>query len=105
MFDHNNSSLAEIGTLIRDAKSVVIISHVRPDGDAVGTQIALGASLQELGKEVILINEDGCPSNLKFLAGSDKVFIASRESYRCRFMLLLLIQQIMKDSGGGVSKR
>ncbi|HIG84818.1 MAG: bifunctional oligoribonuclease/PAP phosphatase NrnA [Verrucomicrobiales bacterium] len=75
MFDHNNSSLAEIGTLIRDAKSVVIISHVRPDGDAVGTQIALGASLQELGKEVILINEDGCPSNLKFLAGSDKVLL------------------------------
>lgn len=75
MFDHNNSSLAEIGTLIRDAKSVVIISHVRPDGDAVGTQIALGASLQELGKEIILINEDGCPSNLKFLAGSDKVLL------------------------------
>ncbi|NCG27383.1 MAG: hypothetical protein GWP42_07565 [Verrucomicrobiales bacterium] len=75
MFNHNNSSLAEIGALIRDSKRVVIISHVRPDGDAVGSQIALGSSLQELGKEVILINEDGCPSNLKFLVGSDKVLL------------------------------
>ena len=73
MFDHNNSSLAEIGAMIRDAKKVVIISHVRPDGDAIGSQIALGASLEELGKEVNLINEDGCPSNLKFLEGSDKI--------------------------------
>jgi phosphoesterase RecJ-like protein len=75
MFNHNNSSLAEIGALIRDSKRVVIISHVRPDGDAVGSQIALGSSLQELGKEVILINENGCPSNLKFLVGSDKVLL------------------------------
>ena len=75
MFDRNNSSLADIGTLIRDAKSVVIISHVRPDGDAIGSQIALGACLQELGKLVTLINEDGCPSNLKFLVGSDKVLM------------------------------
>jgi len=73
MFDQNNSSLAKIATVIRDAESVVILSHVRPDGDAVGSQIALGASLNELGKEVILINEDGCPSNLEFLLDSDKV--------------------------------
>ena len=77
MFIHNNSSLAEIATLLRDSQSVVIISHVRPDGDAIGSQIALGASLQELGKEVILINEDGCPPSLKFLLGSDKVLIPS----------------------------
>mgnify|MGYP001165078962 CR=1 FL=1 len=73
MFELNNSSLSEIASLIREAESVVIISHVRPDGDAVGSQIALGASICALGKEVILINEDGCPSNLEFLLDSDKI--------------------------------
>ncbi|MEC7357815.1 MAG: bifunctional oligoribonuclease/PAP phosphatase NrnA, partial [Verrucomicrobiota bacterium] len=52
--------------------------HVRPDGDAIGSQIALGASLEELGKEVNLINEDGCPSNLNFLGGSDKISLPPR---------------------------
>ena len=73
MFEMNNSSLSEIASLVREAESIVIISHVRPDGDAVGSQIALGASIYELGKEVILINEDGCPSNLEFLLDSDKI--------------------------------
>lgn len=73
MFEMNNSSLSEIASLVREAESIVIISHVRPDGDAVGSQIALGASIYELGKEVILINEDGCPSNLEFLLDADKI--------------------------------
>jgi phosphoesterase RecJ-like protein len=68
-----NASLDEIGELLRNHNSFVLISHVRPDGDAIGSQIALGFSLMALGKSVRLINEDGLPDNLAFLAGSDKI--------------------------------
>ena len=49
------------------------MSHVRPDGDAIGSQIGLGFALMAAGKKVRLINEDGLPENLAFLPGSEKI--------------------------------
>ncbi len=68
-----NASLDQIGEILRNHQSFVLISHVRPDGDAIGSQIALGFSLMAAGKSVRLINEDGLPDNLAFMAGSDKI--------------------------------
>ncbi len=68
-----NASFAEIGEVLRTHQSFVLISHVRPDGDAIGSQLALGFSLMAAGKNVRLINEDGLPDNLTFMAGSGKI--------------------------------
>ena len=68
-----NPSIAAIAEVIRTHQSFVLVSHVRPDGDAIGSQIALGFSLMEMGKKVWLINEDGVPESLAFLAGSEQV--------------------------------
>jgi phosphoesterase RecJ-like protein len=68
-----NASFEQIGEVLRDHQSFVLISHVRPDGDAIGSQIALGFALMAAGKSVRLINEDGLPDNLTFMAGSDKI--------------------------------
>ena len=68
-----SASFEQIGEVFRDHQSFVIISHVRPDGDAIGSQIALGYSLIAAGKTVYLINEDGLPDNLAFMAGSGKI--------------------------------
>ncbi|NJM37256.1 MAG: hypothetical protein HC845_04945 [Akkermansiaceae bacterium] len=68
-----NANFAEIGEVLRNHQSFVLISHVRPDGDAIGSQLALGFSLMAAGKNVRLINEDGLPDNLTFMAGSEKI--------------------------------
>jgi len=68
-----NSTFSEIADAIRAHDSFILLSHVRPDGDAIGSQLALGASLEEMGKTVHYINEDGLPDNLVFMAGSDKI--------------------------------
>ncbi|MES2476483.1 MAG: bifunctional oligoribonuclease/PAP phosphatase NrnA [Verrucomicrobiota bacterium] len=73
------ASLDQIGELLRNHQSFVLISHVRPDGDAIGSQLALGYSLMALGKSVRLINEDGLPDNLTFMAGSDKIELPPTE--------------------------
>ncbi len=65
-----NASFEEIGQVLHSHQSFVLISHVRPDGDAIGSQLALGYSLIAAGKNVRLINEDGLPENLAFMAGS-----------------------------------
>ncbi|RYD33079.1 MAG: bifunctional oligoribonuclease/PAP phosphatase NrnA [Verrucomicrobiaceae bacterium] len=68
-----NASFEEIGEVFRNHQSFVLISHIRPDGDAIGSQLALGFALMAAGKSVRLINEDGLPDNLTFMAGSDKI--------------------------------
>jgi phosphoesterase RecJ-like protein len=67
------NGFAEVGEVIAKHNSFVIMSHVRPDGDAIGSQVALGFSLMAMGKTVFLVNEDGVPESLEFLAGSEKV--------------------------------
>lgn len=68
-----NASYQDIGQAIAAHDSFVILSHVRPDGDAIGSQIALGMALEAAGKKVRLINEDGLPDNLAFLPCSGRI--------------------------------
>lgn len=52
---------------IREHKTFCIVGHVRPDGDCVGSQLALGIALQNEGKKVTCWNEDSIPQKYKFL--------------------------------------
>lgn len=60
-------------SLFKGHGSFVIMSHVRPDGDAIGSQIALGFSLMAMGKTVYLVNEDGVPESMEFLKGAEMI--------------------------------
>jgi phosphoesterase RecJ-like protein len=68
-----NATFDQIGEVLRSHNSFILLSHVRPDGDAIGSQLALGFSLMAMGKSVRLVNEDGLPENLAFLAGSERI--------------------------------
>jgi phosphoesterase RecJ-like protein len=61
------STFAEIGRALRDHQRFAVLSHVRPDGDALGSQLALALSLQALGKTVRVWNEDGILEKYSFL--------------------------------------
>ena len=63
------STLAEIGAILHAQQRFAVLSHVRPDGDALGSQLALALSLQQLGKEVTVWNEDGLLEKYSFLPG------------------------------------
>ncbi|MEY2530701.1 MAG: bifunctional oligoribonuclease and phosphatase NrnA [Verrucomicrobiota bacterium] len=61
------STFGEIGRALREHQKVAILSHVRPDGDALGSQLALALSLEKLGKTVRVWNEDGMLEKYSFL--------------------------------------
>lgn len=65
--------LSEILELIHSKQSFFITSHIRPDGDALGSVIALGNFLKKLGKDVSMILSDPAPHNLLWLAKENKV--------------------------------
>jgi phosphoesterase RecJ-like protein len=68
-----NDDIQAFGSLVNRADRVLVISHVRPDGDAVGSLLGLGLILEELGKEVNLVLEDGVPIVFHHLTGHERV--------------------------------
>src|SRR5882724_2203058 len=62
-----NSKFGDIGRVLREHECFAVLSHIRPDGDALGSQLALALSLQQLGKEVRVWNEDGMLEKYSFL--------------------------------------
>ncbi len=69
----NNQLTGEIKKRLEDAKKVVIASHVRPDGDAIGSLLGLGLALRDAGKSVQMVLADGVPSSFKYLHGSEVI--------------------------------
>ena len=65
------SKLDQIGRVLRENERFAVLSHIRPDGDALGSQLALALSLQQLGKKVQVWNEDGMLEKYSFLPRAD----------------------------------
>ena len=66
-------SLASVVQAIRDRHSFVLTSHARPDGDAIGSQIALGLALETLGKTVRFIDRDPAPLPYRHFPAVDRI--------------------------------
>ena len=62
-----NSKFSDPGQAFREHQRFAILSHVRPDGDALGSQLALALSLKQLGKELRVWNEDGMLEKYSFM--------------------------------------
>ncbi len=54
------------------ARTVVIATHIDPDGDAVGSALGLYWLLREPGREIVLYNRDPVPYNFRFLPGAER---------------------------------
>ncbi len=59
--------------LIDGAKRIVLTCHMSPDGDALGSSLALSQVLRSMGKDVRVITPDEPPRNLRMLPGARKV--------------------------------
>lgn len=68
-----DSIQGEIGKLLCACKKPLLLSHIRPDGDAIGSIIGMGLVLKKAGKQPLLVLEDGLPSKYRFIAGSELV--------------------------------
>jgi len=55
------------------ATNILIVSHVRPDGDAIGSLLALGLALQGAGKTVQMVLTDGLPASFRHLPGHEQI--------------------------------
>jgi phosphoesterase RecJ-like protein len=69
--NERDTKFTEIGRVLREHNKFAVLSHVRPDGDALGSTLALALSLKGLGKEVRAWNEEGMLEKYNFLAQAE----------------------------------
>ena len=65
--------IKQLTKLIRGAKNILVATHENPDGDGIGSMIALGFGLATLKKKVTLYMKDPVPKIYRFLKGSAKI--------------------------------
>jgi bifunctional oligoribonuclease and PAP phosphatase NrnA len=73
----NDAQILETNLIIRqriaEAQRILIVSHIRPDGDAIGATLGLGQAIQTTGKQVKMVLADGVPTPLRYLPGSQLI--------------------------------
>ncbi len=67
------NDIEAICRLIREKSSFLIACHENPEGDAIGSELALALALRKMGKTATVLNSDPVPGNLAFLPGADTV--------------------------------
>ena len=74
----DSSARARIAGEIRSRQRFVLSSHARPDGDAIGSQLAMAFALRHLGKEVRVVNRDAPPEPMRVFPGVAGIEVAGR---------------------------
>ena len=70
---HPEEALPRVVAALQGAKRVLCTMHRHPDGDALGSALALANALREAGREVVVYNPDELPYNFRFLPGAHGV--------------------------------
>jgi phosphoesterase RecJ-like protein len=65
--------IARILEVLRQGEQFLVCSHARPDGDAIGSMLAMGMFLEQLGKRAELLSADPVPNIYRGLAGSEGI--------------------------------
>ncbi len=102
------AKLERIAGRIRSAREILITSHVHPDGDALGSELALAFALRKLGKAVRVVNDHRAPEKYAFLDPGGLIEILSGEPPADAFPqvdLAILLDTSEPSRAGRLAKR
>jgi phosphoesterase RecJ-like protein len=71
-----SGSAAGVAAAIRSHNAFLLVSHARPDGDAIGSMLAMAFALDALGKRVRLVSKDPVPAAYRTFPGTDRIVVA-----------------------------
>lgn len=66
-------TLEQTAKILLEAKTVLLASHMQPDGDALGALLGMGLGLEAAGKTIFMYNPGPIPGNMSFLPGIEKI--------------------------------
>jgi phosphoesterase RecJ-like protein len=95
-----NASFDEIAAALDRAETVIVASHLRPDGDALGSTIAFALWLRSIGKNVLAWNENGVPTKYEFLPEHGIVTAPPSDGSKVRCDAFVALDTSVKDRLG-----
>jgi phosphoesterase RecJ-like protein len=66
------NNLADIARALEKADNILVCGHVMPDGDSLGSVLAMGITLENMGKKVTMAGPDPVPEIYYFLPGIER---------------------------------
>jgi len=95
-------ALSSICRAILDRRRFLLTSHARPDGDSIGSQLAMAYALEALGKEVRLVNADAAPDHYRDFPGVDRIEIADRSVATADALIVMECSDLSRTGVAGL---
>jgi bifunctional oligoribonuclease and PAP phosphatase NrnA len=96
--------LRQVLETLRRGQRFLVCSHARPDGDAVGSMLAFGMLLEQMGKQADLVTADPVPVLYRRLPGAEKISSAQRIDAPYDAAILLECDSVERAGAGGLEK-
>jgi phosphoesterase RecJ-like protein len=97
-------TIARIRDAILSRQRFLISSHARPDGDSIGSQLALSYALRSLGKHVTVINKDPAPPPLMAFPGVPTIQVADRAQGEYDAAIVLECSELARTGVQGLER-
>jgi phosphoesterase RecJ-like protein len=102
-----SSNIAQIHRIIdavRPRQRFVISSHSRPDGDSIGSQLAMAYALGELGKTVVVVNKDRAPGPILQFPGVADIVIADHVTEQFDAAIIMECSDLARTGVSGLDR-
>jgi phosphoesterase RecJ-like protein len=104
MSGSNLATQAQVADEIRKRQRFVIASHLRPDGDATGSQLAMAYALRALGKDVRVVSRDKPPTSLDDFPGVGDVEVVSHVDDPGDAVIVMECGELARTGIGGLDR-
>ena len=80
----DETTIEKLHAIINGVQSIAITCHKSPDGDALGSSLALCHVLRRLGKDAVVVTPDMAPRSLEFIPGVRDLIVFTKHEARAR---------------------
>lgn len=94
--------LQEAARFIQENDRFLVVSHVNPDGDAIGSTCAVGAILQKLNKSFVLVNEGPVPDKFHVIPMSKQIVNYTKDGLKEAFPNVIAVDAADRERMGEV---
>jgi phosphoesterase RecJ-like protein len=86
--------ISDAANKLKESYRVLLTCHRNPDGDAIGSALALAELAEKLGAEATIVNRDETPANLSLLPGADRILVAETlpEDFPSAYDLVITVE-------------
>jgi len=98
----DKENMNQVIETLKDKNNFLITAHINPEGDSVGSQIAMYYLLKSLDKKAVIVNHDEVPDNLRFLKGAELFAKEIPEDFQPEAVIVLDCP--VKERSGRVAK-